>query len=173
VIADLPVGQYLQNHQGVFLGPFSTNDSSKFLSVSNNLTEGLFEQYVNLKEDGVLSRTEQDVQGFFVSPQANAAGEGLWPDIHLILTSINRFDLSGPNPPNQFWINLGATRQELNKDILGYIALNTTAYKIGIRDNTELAIIDFKFLTSSRDYDVLISGNIHIMLPEVKNTLIY
>jgi len=95
-----------------------------------------------------------------VSPQAKAFDEQLWPDIFLVIFTIFRFQVPNLSLPNQFWILIQVSRPEFNKDTLGYIQLNTTAYKRGIRNNAQLAIIDYRFMKSRRDYQVLLYGNI-------------
>ena len=160
-MADLPVGQNLQDHQGILLGPFFVNDSSKLSCISNNLTEEHFEEYLEMKEDGVLSTTGYGPQGFYVSAVARKT-QPRWPDIHVFIVNTN-FGSAGLGhvseiPENQFSVVVYVGRPQFNKSTLGRVELNTKEYKSGERDNTKLAILDYKFMENTRDYMALLSG---------------
>jgi len=142
VVANLPVGKNLQEHQCVSIN-FKVNDSFKHPSKSMFESPGL----------GPIS--------FFVSNLAKAANQKNWPDLELILTETffgTDKEYATENLPNQFHIVVHLGRPDFDKLSVGSIKLNTTAYRRGIRDNTKLAILDFNLLASSNNFAKMLEG---------------
>jgi len=103
----------------------------------------------------VLSNDGDDAQGFFTSSLAQGRKESDWPDLYL-----NR----GPIGPDQYGIVVQVTRPIFDKQSTGTIELNHTAYRLGVRDDTKLAIIDIKIFQNPSFFRILQDGIYNLAL---------
>jgi choline dehydrogenase-like flavoprotein len=150
-IADLPVGKTLQDQPLIQFGPFNISDPSKLFSINNNLTQADFKKYLKHKVEHVLSETGSGPQAFIISSISTKNGQSNWPDIQLVHSDYS---------PNQFSLLIAAGRPTS----LGWVKLNTTAYKRGVRDNEKLAIINYRLLKRRQDYKLLKIGKINTII---------
>ncbi|ODN03625.1 Glucose dehydrogenase [FAD, quinone] [Orchesella cincta] len=89
VVADLPVGENLQDHIAVYLSPFLMQvPRATFLD--RDITPSSFVKWFTTGR-GQLSSTGCEASGLISSEFAKARGEGSWPDIHLFLYSFTVF----------------------------------------------------------------------------------
>jgi choline dehydrogenase len=139
------VGQNLGEHASIILSPFKVNDSSLFTRIHPEDTEKLVRQY-HEEQSGVLAELHEGPQLFAESSFADPG----WPDIWI---AINPHVMFGDEEQIlSFYVVHGRPKSR------GYVSLNATKYKAGIRDDVQLAEIDFKLLTHPEDVDVLLEG---------------
>jgi len=138
----------VQDHQGVFVHPIPIKNKPPNLET---LTPESFEKYFRFEKEGVLSNVGDDAQEFFTSSLAQERKEADWPDLYL-----NR----GPIGLNQYGIDVQVTRPIFDKKSMGTIELNHTAYRLGVRDDTKLAIIDIKIFQNPSFFRILQDGTL-------------
>lgn len=154
------VGKNLIEHPSIFISSFPISDSSILprvgLSDIANIAEeyhkgeGLLTTpgiYIRENEGGDLTIRLTAAQCFIVSSKAEAG----WPDI---LITIETFvNTEGNEQGVNFRSTIGRPRSK------GLLTLDTEKYKAGIRDDVQIALIDYKFLTDPEDVDVILDGN--------------
>lgn len=147
IVSGLPVGTHMEDHPGL-RAVFTINDTSKLRNVYNNLTAQKISQYFKSGDDGILSELAYGPQGFFVTPNAKEAGEEDWPDIQFI----HQGDMETASNKLIMVVMLNRPKGA------GEIRLNTEAWRKGERDNTKLALIDFKYLEVEKDVETFLQG---------------
>ncbi|KAG4071087.1 hypothetical protein HA402_013401 [Bradysia odoriphaga] len=137
------VGKDISEHVSVTL-PFVVNDTTPFIHVNANETEIILENYHN--GYGVLATRHEGAQCFIRSSKA----EPDWPDVWIASHPTLAID----NEPQvvRMYVVLGRPQSR------GEYTMNTTAYKDGIRDDEQLALIDYKLMTHDDDVDAMIEG---------------
>lgn len=138
------VGKEISEHVSVTL-PFIVNDTSQFIHVNSNETENILENYHN--GHGVLATRHEGAQCFIRSSKATVD----WPD--LMIGAHPTLTIDNDSQIVNMYVVLGRPQSR------GEYTMNTTAYKDGIRDDEQLALIDYKLLTHSDDVDAMIEGN--------------
>ena len=90
------------------------------------------------------------------SSRAIADGQTGWPDIQIDF--IDGFTSNPVQDPHQvrLYVILGRPKSR------GVMTLNATAYKLGVRDDEELALIDYNILSDPTDVEVLVEGILHL-----------
>ena len=115
------------------------------------MTEESIKQY-SKNGDGLLKYGPVGAQAFMTSSRAVADGEAGWPDVQIDLN--DEFTVSQVKDPQQihFYVVLGRPKSK------GTIGLNATAYKMGVRRDEELALVDYNILSDPTDVKVLVEG---------------
>lgn len=93
MISDLPVGENLQDHLGVYLSPFFINPPLS-VNLERDITPSAFVKYLTLGT-GPLSSAGPIATGLWPSKYAVERGEGSWPDIHIMLICYTMFRGAG------------------------------------------------------------------------------
>lgn len=152
------VGKEISEHVSVTL-PFVVNDTTPFIHVSTHDTESILENYHN--GHGVLATRHEGAQCFIRSSKADPD----WPD--LMIAAHPTLAIDDEPQIVRMYVVLGRPQSR------GEYTMDTTAYKDGIRDDEQLALIDYKLLTHADDVDALIDGKTvfwimcyGIMIPE-------
>jgi len=153
------VGKNLIEHPSTFISSFPISDSSILprvgLSDIANIAEEYHEGegllrtpgiYIRENEQGGLTIRLTAALAFIVSSKAEAG----WPDIYITIETF--VNTEGNEQGINFRSSLGRPRSK------GILSLDTEKYKAGIRDDVQLALIDYKFLTNPDDVDVLLDG---------------
>lgn len=154
MVKDLPVGKYLEDHPSVSLR-FSYEDASKFINLRQNLTMKALKKYIKRgNRKNVLGTTGNGPQAFIASSFANTFKGSIWPDILVAPSS------PVPQPKNnEFELSILNARPAFTEKTIGDFKLNTTAYKLGVRESTKISLPDYKLLQSKRIEKVLLEGN--------------
>lgn len=139
------VGKEISEHASVTL-PFLVNDSSHFIHVNSNDADSIIENYH--KGQGVLATRHEGAQCFIRSSKADPDWPDLWIASHPTLAIDDESQIV------RMYMVLGRPQSR------GEYTMNTTAYKKGIRDDVQLALIDYKLLTHPDDVDAMIEGNL-------------
>ncbi|ODN03622.1 Glucose dehydrogenase [FAD, quinone] [Orchesella cincta] len=92
VLADLPVGENLQDHLGVYLSYF-TLEQPRSVLLERDLTVTQFSDWV-FKGEGILTSPGCQATGVFSSSLAKARGEGDWPDLQFFFFGYAAFQNS-------------------------------------------------------------------------------
>lgn len=151
---NLPVGKRLEDHPVVQVR-FRVKDASKFINLKKDLTKMELIKYIRRKnEDNVLSTSGNGPIALIASKLANTFNGNIWPDIYL------RPSTPTPHRKNEFSISVTNGRPHYNARTIGNFRLNTTAYKLGIRDPTMITLIDYKLMQSKETTEVLLEGMI-------------
>jgi len=135
----------LDDHPAIVLSPFHVNDSSLFPRINPEDTEKLIEEYRQGK--GILASLTEGPQCF----KASSRAESGWPNIWTAMAASIR--TSDVPQVVSFYTVLGRQRSK------GSVSLNTELYKAGIRDDVQLALIDFGLLRDPADVEDLVEGN--------------
>lgn len=138
------VGKEISEHVSVTF-PFLVNDTSQFIHVKSNETESILENYHNGR--GVLATRHEGAQCFIRSSKAGPDWPDLWIAAHPTLAIDDESQIV------RMYMVLGRPQSR------GEYTMNTTAYKHGIRDDEQLALIDYKLLTHADDVEAMIEGN--------------
>jgi choline dehydrogenase-like flavoprotein len=96
--------------------------------------------------EGILKLITEAQQAFIVSSKAEAG----WPDIWISMDPNIRID--DQELEIHFFDILGRPQSK------GTLTLDTDKYKAGIKDDVELALIDYQFLSHPDDMEVLLDG---------------
>lgn len=136
------VGKNLGEHPLFVLSGFAVNDSSIFLKLDSTEIEKIAEEFH--KGEGVLTKNTE-AQCFFTSSKARPD----WPDIWIAIHP--RPSVDGTEILS-FYSFIGRPRSK------GTLTLNVNKYVAGIRDDQQLALIDYKFLTNADDIEALLEG---------------
>lgn len=138
------VGKNLQEHPSFRLGGSSTTDLSHFSNLNTSEAEKIFEQFHN--GYGPLSFSLGGAQCFIRSSNA----EPEWPN--LFIPFVARLNADGDEQQITFVNVLGRPKSR------GTLTLDANKYRAGIRDDVELALIDFKHLTHPDDLNSMLEG---------------
>lgn len=144
------VGKKLEDHSIFWMTGFSVNDSSIFLKINSSETEKILEDFHN--GTGILTLTVGGCHSFIVSSKA----EPDWPDLRIDLNT--QVGIDEQEPVLGFIIVLGRPKSK------GIFSLDADKYKAGIRDDAQLAVIDYQLLTHPDDIDVIVEGNDKVTL---------
>lgn len=136
------VGKNLGEHPLFVLSGFTVNDSSIFLKMDSSEIEKFTEEFHNGK--GVLTKNSE-AQCFYSSSKAKPG----WPDIWIAIDP--QISVDGREIVN-FYSFIGRPRSK------GILTLDTNKYTAGVRDDQQLALIDYKFLTNPDDVEALLDG---------------
>lgn len=123
---------------------FTVNDTSLFPDIRSENVEQILADFHN--GEGVLSFVSEGPQAFIRSSVAEPEWPDLWLEMHP-LVSIN----GSPQRIN-FYNVIGRPRSR------GTFSMDTEKYKAGIRDDVELALIDYQFLTHPDDVTAMLDG---------------
>lgn len=137
------VGKNLKTHALFILSEFSVNDSSIFVKMDSNEMEKFMEEFHTAGEGVLTINTE--AQCFYTSTKAKPGWPDVWIAIHP-LTSVDGIEILN------FYILIGRPRSR------GIITMDTDKYKAGVRDDQQLALIDYKLLTNEDDIEALLDG---------------
>lgn len=116
--------------------------------MKSNETESILEDYHN--GHGVLATRHEGAQCFLRSSKADPDWPDLWIAAHPTLAIDDETQIV------RMYMVLGRPQSR------GVYTMNTTAYREGIRDDQQLALIDYKLLTHADDVDAMIEGNLLI-----------
>lgn len=141
------VGKNLVEHVAFMVSGFSVNDSSSFQRFNSSDTASIWEEYHNGKGILTLGWSLDAAGSFIVSPKA----EPDWPDLIIGMRGVIGVD--DEEQRITFYNVIGRPKSR------GLLTLDTDKYKSGIRDDVQLALIDFKLLTHADDIDALLHGN--------------
>lgn len=137
------IGKNLVEHPLFVLPGFAVNDSSIFLQVDSSQIDRISEQFHN-DGDGVLTKNTE-VQCFITSSKARPGWPDIWIAIHA-LPSVNGSEILN------FYTFLGRPQSK------GSVTLDAVKYRSGVRDDQQLASIDYRFLTDVDDVDALLDA---------------
>jgi len=87
VKVDSPVGENLQDHVSVYLGPFFVDDSMYLATLDKEMRPQYITEYIT-RGSGILASPGSHAMGFISSSYAKARGEGNWPDLQLIFGAV-------------------------------------------------------------------------------------
>ncbi|KAG4079688.1 hypothetical protein HA402_009074 [Bradysia odoriphaga] len=138
------VGKNLGEHPSFIMTGFTVNDTSLFPDIRSEDVEKILAEYE--KGDGVLSFVSEGPQAFIRSSVAEPEWPDLWLEMHP-LVSIN-----GAEQRINFYNVIGRPRSR------GTFSMDTAKYRAGIRDDVELALIDYQFLTHPDDVTAMMDG---------------
>jgi len=139
------VGKGMSEHPSVIVTDFALNENdAMYPRIRENDTEKLIEDF--RRGEGIFTMLLEGPQCFVESTKATPG----WPDLWIEISPKIRTDDS---PQNMLFIVVLGRPQSR-----GYIALNGTLYQEGIRDDTQLALIDFGLVTHPDDMDALVEG---------------
>lgn len=144
------LGKKLEDHSIFWLSGFSVNDSTIFQKINSSETEKSLEDFHN--GTGILTLTVSGCHSFIVSSKA----EPDWPDLRIDLNS--QVGIDEQELGLGFIIVLGRPKSK------GILTLDTDKYKAGIRDDAQLAVIDYQLLTHPDDIDVILEGKAKVTL---------
>lgn len=136
------LGKNLVDHPLLVLHSFAVNDSSLFTKLDSTQIEAITENFHI--GGGVLTQIAE-AQSFIVSSKAEAA----WPDLLIIIHPMASVD--GRETLN-FYSIIGRPRSK------GLFTMDTEKYKAGVRDDVELAVIDYKLLSHPDDIETMLDG---------------
>lgn len=155
------IGKNLIEHATFPIQGFQVNDSSLFPKMDPSVTANVSEEYhkgeglltthitaTYNNEQGVLTLISVGAQCFIVSSKA----ETEWPDIWIEMQPFVSVD--GKEHGINLYSIIGRPRSR------GLLTIDTDKYKAGIRDDVQLAVIDYKLLTHPDDVDIMLEGNI-------------
>ncbi|CAL8094297.1 unnamed protein product [Orchesella dallaii] len=172
VISNLPVGLNLQDHLGVYLGPFFIRQGLGTF-FDRDFTPGEFVKWFTLGR-GRLSSTGCEATGIISSDIAKARGEGDWPDIHLFQYSFTNFRLGAERVSKAFNLKQDETMKYLENDIgrdslflvvTGARPLSRGSIRLGGSSPYDRQIIDPNYLSDAEQVDL------KVLLDGVKKTL--
>lgn len=123
---------------------FTVNDTSLFPSIRSDEVEQIVADFE--KGEGVLTHVSEGPQCFIASSVAEPGWPDLWLEIH---THVRINDA-----PQQvtFYNIIGRPSSR------GTFSMDTEKYKAGIRDDVELALIDYQFFTHPDDVTAMLDG---------------
>ncbi|ODM95747.1 Oxygen-dependent choline dehydrogenase 1 [Orchesella cincta] len=115
--------------------------------------EDMLQEYIETGE-GILGILQEGVVGYVVSSRAKQAGEETWPDIQFAYDPMCPAPSGDDLPTSCFYLFNGRTKMR------GEMRLNATAYKNGVKNDVELALIDYRVFEgeAASDMDVLLEG---------------
>lgn len=137
-------------HPLFILSGFSVNDSSIFLQVDSSEMEQFMEEFHN--GYGVLTKNTE-AQCFYTSSKAKPGWPDTWIAIHP-MPSVDGVEILN------FYVVVGRPQSK------GTIALDANKYRAGVRDDQQLALIDYKLLTNPDDVEALLEGKTILFLSE-------
>ncbi|XP_037036059.1 oxygen-dependent choline dehydrogenase 1-like [Bradysia coprophila] len=137
------VGNNLSEHVCFIMTGFTVNDTSLFPAIRSSDAEKIFAEYE--KGEGVLSIVPEGPQCFIRSSVAEPG----WPDLWLEIAP--HISIDG----EQEIVFLNVVGRPRSK---GTLSLDTEKYRAGIRDDVELALIDYQFLTHPDDVTAMLDG---------------
>lgn len=147
------VGKNLGEHPLIVLPGFTVNDSSIFPRMDSSEIEKILHGYHN--GEGVLTIISQ-AQSFLTSSKAEPGWPNLWIQINPVIQvdeaeqHINFFNIIG-RPQSK-----------------GIFTLDTEKYKAGIRDDEQLALIDFKLLSHPGDVESMLDGMTNVSFRNIR-----
>lgn len=107
-------------------------------------------KYQQDERSGFMTRMDVGPQAFIVSSRAKADGQPNWPDYQIVFQQ----SVIGEGEPQALSLPIVLNRMKSS----GEIGFNTTAYLNGDRDDSKLALIDFRLFSDATDAEVLIEG---------------
>lgn len=153
------VGQNLVEHPVFSISSFPVSDLSILpklhsLDIANfseeyQMGEGLLTAPIASfiqNEQGGWTLRSFSAQCFIVSSKAEAG----WPDFYILLGSIANTE--GYEQGISFNVVVGRPRSK------GLLTLDTEKYRAGVKDDVQLALLDYKFFTHPDDIDVMLEG---------------
>lgn len=155
------VGKNLIEHATFPILGFYVNDSSYFPKMDPSVTQNISAEYHNGEglltthttatsnnEQGVLTMMSVGAQCFIASSKSESG----WPDIWIEMQPYVTID--GSEQGITLYSSIGRPHSR------GLLTIDTDKYKAGIRDDVQLANIDYKMLTHPDDVDIMLEGNI-------------
>lgn len=137
------VGKNLIEHPLFVLSGFAVNDSSIFLKMESSQIQKFTDEFHN--GEGVLTKNTE-AQCFMTSSKATPGWPDIWIAIHP-LPSVDGIEILN------FYSIIGRPQSK------GFLSLDANKYKAGVRDDQQLALIDYQFLTHPDDIEALLDGN--------------
>lgn len=140
------VGKNLGDHPSFIMSGFSVSNATLFPKIDSSETEKIMGEFHN--GEGILTLITEAQQAFIVSSKADPG----WPDIWISMDPNIRID--DAEQQVHFFDILGRPQSK------GTLTLDTDKYKAGIKDDVQLALIDYQFLSHPDDMEVLLDGKI-------------
>lgn len=146
------VGQNLKDHAAVVLN-FRVNNTNPHVlpRVKEQSLESDIKKYQASKRTGPFTHTDVGPQALLVSSVAKKKGEHNYPDLQIVFRQNPVLD-----DEEEQTLSMQVVLNRLES--VGEIGLNTTAFVEGERDDTKLALIDYRLLTTKNDNDALLDG---------------
>lgn len=138
------VGKNLGEHPSFIMTGFTVNDTTLFPTIVSSETEKILTEYE--KGEGILSIVSEGPQCFITSSVA----EPEWPDLWIEMHPLIRVDSEVQQI--RFYNVVGRPKSR------GTFSLDADKYKTGIRDDVELSLIDYQFLTHPDDVVAMLDG---------------
>ncbi len=138
------VGKNLAEHPGFSVRDFTVNDTTLFPKIDAADFEKTLSDFENGK--GVLTLLTEGQQCFIRSSVAESG----WPDLWIEMRPMYR--VNDDEQHIRFYSVVGRPKSR------GTLSLNAEKYKAGIRDDVQLALIDYQFLTHPDDIVVMLEG---------------
>lgn len=151
------VGNNLVDHPSLSVARFTVNDSSihpKLENITEDYHNGegvlAFLGGLTANEEGGWRAGTAGTQCLYVSSKAEAG----WPD--LMISMGTYANIEGNEHGLTFSNLLGRPFSK------GSLSMDTEKFKAGIRDDVQLGLIDFKFLTHPDDMEVMLDGKYNV-----------
>jgi hypothetical protein len=144
------VGKNLRNQISVDLQFMAGKpNNSLFPVLTDNEVEEELKKYERFPRSGYFARVLAGPLAFIVSSITKQEGDKNWPDIQLFRRAPELGD-----PTSEVVLTVTLTRGKS----VGQIGFDSAAYLSGERNDTRLALVDFKSLSEQRDVTALIEG---------------
>lgn len=138
------VGKNLADHPCFMMHGFSVNDTSLLPRIDLSEVENISEAFH--KGEGPLTYVTEGPQCFI----ASSVAEPGWPDIWIAMDPV--IDNNSGESIISFNNVIGRPQSK------GVLSLDAEKYRAGIRDDVQLALIDFQFLTHPDDVEAMVEG---------------
>lgn len=138
------VGKNLGEHPSFTVRDFTVNDTTLFPKIDAADLEKVFADFQN--GEGVLTLLTEGQQCFIRSSVAEPG----WPDLWMEMRPMYR--VNDDEQRIRFYSVVGRPKSR------GTLSLDAEKYKAGIRDDVQLALIDYRFLTHPDDAVVILEG---------------
>ncbi|CAL8144019.1 unnamed protein product [Orchesella dallaii] len=162
---DLPVGQNVQDHISVYLGPFLM-DAPLSMLLDRDVNTMTLQEFIT-KGTGPVSTTGVQATGLISTSYAKAEGKGDWPDIHYILLGTGIYQKMAEDFAHGFHVDENTMKKYFanakGRDSFQIIVSLARPRQKGemllkSSDPLDSMLIDPKYLHDDRDLNVLVEG---------------
>lgn len=145
------MGKNFRDHGAVILRFTVHNpNTTLLLRLEEEDVEKEIMKYHESQRTGFMTRMDVGPQAFLVSSRAKAEDQPNWPDIQIVFV---QQPVIGEGPQT---LSLQIIVNRMKS--VGEIGFNTTAYLNGDRDDTKLALMDFRLFSEPSDVQTIIEG---------------
>ncbi len=138
------MGKNLGEHPSFIMPGFTVNDTTLFPKIVDAETEAIMKEFEN--GEGILSMISEGPQAFIRSSVAETGWPDLWIEMHPLIS------INGAQQQIRFYNVVGRPKSR------GTFSMDVEKYKAGIRDDVQLSLIDYQFLTHPDDVVAMLDG---------------